>query len=300
MQAIRANGHELVAALDPNDSVGILDAYFPDVAFFTEFERFDRHLEKRRRQGEPVEYISICSPNYLHDAHIRYALRYGAEVICEKPLVLNPWNLDALREMEQETSRKVWTILQLRHHPQVIALKNKVASEDPNHIYDVELSYITPRGNWYHTSWKGNESKSGGIITNIGIHLFDMLQWIFGPVLDAAMHLRNHSRASGTLTFARARVRWFLSIDAATLPPEAGTGPLRALTLDGQDWNFSEGFGDLHSESYQHILAGQGWSLEDAAASVELTSTLRQQEIVAAGADAHRLVHLPGKDHPFQ
>ena len=193
--------------------MGILDAYFPEASFFTEFERFDRHLEKLRRNSEPVHYITICSPNYLHDAHIRYALRYGADVICEKPLVLNPWNLDALREMELETGRKVWTILQLRHHPQIIALKNKVAADDPDHIYEVELTYITPRGLWYHASWKGDESKSGGIITNIGIHLFDMLQWVFGPLLEASVHLRNHSRAAGTLQFGRARVRWSVSTE---------------------------------------------------------------------------------------
>lgn len=280
--------------------MGILDAYFPEASFFTEFERFDRHLEKLRRNGEPVHYITICSPNYLHDAHIRYALRYGADVICEKPLVLNPWNLDALREMELETGRKVWTILQLRHHPQIIALKNKVAADDPDHIYEVELTYITPRGLWYHASWKGDESKSGGIITNIGIHLFDMLQWVFGPLLEASVHLRNHSRAAGTLQFGRARVRWFLSIDATTLPPEAGKGPLRSLTLDGEHWNFSEGFGDLHQESYRHILAGHGWGIEDAGPSVVLTSQLRLLDMTTPGENAHPLVHLPEKKHPFE
>lgn len=289
----------MAAAIDPNDSVGILDAYFPEAAFFTEFERFDRHLEKLRRGGQPIEYVSICSPNYLHDAHIRYALRYGAEVICEKPLVLNPWNLDALREMERETGRKVWTILQLRHHPEVIALKKKVEADHTDHIYDAELTYITPRGKWYHASWKGDESKSGGIVTNIGIHLFDMLQWVFGPVQAAEVHLRNHSRAAGVLHFARARVRWFLSIDAEALPPDAGKGPLRMLQLDGQHWNFSEGFTDLHRDSYLHILDGRGWTVEDAAPSVELTSALRGQEITSAGETAHALVHLPTKGHPW-
>lgn len=285
--------------MDPNDSVGVLDAYFPLAAFFTEFERFDRHLEKLRRNGEPVNYITICSPNYLHDAHIRYALRYGADVICEKPLVLNPWNLDALREMEQETGRKVFTILQLRHHPQVIALKNEVAAGDVNHMYDLELTYITPRGLWYHASWKGDESKSGGIITNIGIHLFDMLLWVFGPVLDTAVHLRNHGRAAGTLQFARARVRWFLSIEADTLPPEAGKGPLRTLTLDGQHRDFSEGFTNLHTESYRHILDHQGWTLDDAAPSIQLAHDLRHQAVTPLGTNAHPLVHLPVKGHPF-
>lgn len=286
--------------MDPNDSVGILDAYFPEAAFFTEFERFDRHLEKMRRNGVPVDFITICSPNYLHDAHIRYALRYGADVICEKPLVLNPWNLDALREMEQETGRKVYTILQLRHHPQVIDLKNKIAADNSGHIYDVELTYITPRGKWYHASWKGDESKSGGIITNIGIHLFDMLQWVFGPVLDTAVHLRNHSRAAGTLQFARARVRWFLSIEADTLPPDAGNGPLRTLTLDGQHRDFSEGFGNLHTESYRNILDHKGWTLDDAAPSIQLTYDLRHQDITRHGTEAHPLVHLPVKKHPFE
>lgn len=298
LQAISATGNTLAAALDPNDSVGILDSYFPEAAFFTEFERFDRHIEKLRRNGRPVQYMSICSPNYLHDAHIRYALRYGAEVICEKPLVLNPWNLDALKEMERETGRKVWTILQLRHHPEVIALKNKVESAPDSPPYDVELTYITPRGKWYHASWKGDESKSGGIITNIGIHLFDMLQWVFGPVLHAEVHQRDQSRAAGFLQFSRARVRWFLSIDAETLPSEAGKGPLRTLTLDGQAWNFSEGFTNLHQESYRHILEGHGWSLEDAGPSIELTSTLRRQEITEGKENAHPLVHLPGKGQP--
>lgn len=287
-----------MAALDPNDSVGILDSYFPEAAFFTEFERFDRHVEKLRRSRQPVQYFSICSPNYLHDAHIRYALRYGAEVICEKPLVLNPWNLDALREMEQETGRKVWTILQLRHHPEVIALKKQVESDQSGHVYEGELTYITPRGKWYHASWKGDESKSGGIITNIGIHLFDMLQWVFGPVEKVEVHVRNHNRAAGMLQFNRACVRWFLSVDAGALPPESGKGPLRTLTLDGQAWNFSEGFTDLHTESYRHILDGRGWTVEDAAASVELTSGLRRMEIVKAGESVHPLVHLPEEDHP--
>lgn len=300
LQAIQATGNPLVAALDPNDSVGILDSYFPDAAFFTEFERFDRHLEKLRRSGKPVDYITICSPNYLHDAHIRYALRYGARVICEKPLVLNPWNLDALREMEAETGRSVSTILQLRHHPEVIALREKIAGQHSNHVYDAELTYITPRGKWYHASWKGDESKSGGIITNIGIHLFDMLAWVFGPVQHAEVHLRTHSRASGVLQFAHAQVRWFLSVDADTLPPEAGKGPLRTLTLDGQAWNFSEGFTDLHRESYRHILDGKGWTIADAAPSVALTSALRQMEVTVPGDNAHALVYLPGKGHPFE
>jgi UDP-N-acetyl-2-amino-2-deoxyglucuronate dehydrogenase len=243
--------------------------------------------------------MTICSPNYLHDAHIRYALRYGAEVICEKPLVLNPWNLDALREMELETGRKVWTILQLRHHPEVIALKNKVAQPGSTHVYDAELTYITPRGKWYHASWKGDESKSGGIITNIGIHLFDMLLWVFGPVQHAEIHLRTHSRAAGILQFAQAQVRWFLSIDADTLPPEAGKGPLRTLTIDGENRNFSEGFTSLHRESYEHIFGHRGWTLDDAAPSIALTSALRQEEITEAGANAHPLVHLPEKAHPF-
>lgn len=244
MKAIKDTGNELVAAFDPFDSVGIIDSYFPQTAFFVEFERFDRHLEKLRRKGLAVDYVSICSPNYLHDAHIRFALRYGADVICEKPLVLNPWNIDALQEIEKETRHRVNNILQLRLHPKVIALREKVLNEPKDQIYDIELTYITSRGNWYYTSWKGDERKSGGIATNIGVHFFDMLQWIFGDVKANYVHLNSHDRAAGYLEFKRARVSWFLSINPETIPAELrakGARTYRSLRIQNEEFEFSEG-----------------------------------------------------------
>lgn len=303
LQAIRNVGGQLLAAYDPSDSVGVLDSYFPEATFFTEFERFDRHLEKLKRRGQSIDYLSICSPNYLHDAHIRYGLRYGADIICEKPLVLNPWNLEALREMEQETEQRIWAILQLRHHPHIIALKKQVESSDPQHLFDVDLTYITPRGHWYYTSWKGNEAKSGGIITNIGIHLFDMLLWVFGPVQHQEVHLRNHGRAAGYLQLERARVRWFLSIEAPTLPDGmAPNAAYRNLMLDGVDWGFSIGFADLHTVSYQSILDGNGWSITAAKPALDLTYALRQA-LPQAASDSrtqHSSVQLPLLRHPFE
>ena len=300
LQAIRDIGNQLLAAYDPNDSVGILDSYFPDAAFFTEFERFDRHLEKLKRRGQSIDYLSICSPNYLHDAHVRYGLRYGADVICEKPLVLNPWNLEGLREMEQETGQRIWTILQLRHHPHIIALKQQVEASDPARIFEVELTYITPRGHWYYTSWKGDESKSGGIITNIGIHLFDMLLWVFGPVQYQEVHLRNHGRASGYLQMKRARVRWFLSIEAATLPETAPpNAPYRTIKLDGKEWAFSEGFTDLHTESYQQIIDGSGFGLDAVLPAIQATYEMRNQNLVGMSGPHHPLAELPLSGHPF-
>ncbi|MEO6037267.1 MAG: Gfo/Idh/MocA family oxidoreductase [Saprospiraceae bacterium] len=301
LKAIRETGGQLLAALDPHDAVGVMDAYFPGAAFFTEFERFDRHLEKLKKQGQPIDYLSVCSPNYLHDAHVRYGLRYGAEVICEKPLVLNPWNLEALRAMEQESGRRIWTILQLRHHPHILALKQQVEASDPQKVFDLELTYITPRGNWYYTSWKGDESRSGGIITNIGIHLFDMLLWIFGPPQGAEIHLRNHGRAAGYLQLERARVRWFLSIEAATLPAAAPPNmAYRNLRLDGQDWAFSEGFSDLHTESYRAIVDGQGFGLDAVLPAVDLTHRLRNQNLVGLNGVYHPLAGLPLSKHPFE
>ena len=301
LQAMRETDGQLLAAYDPSDSVGILDNYFPETAFFTEFERFDRHLEKMKRQGRAIDYLVVCSPNYLHDAHVRYGLRYGADVICEKPLVLNPWNLEALREIEQETGRRVWTILQLRYHPHIIALQEQVAASDPLHPFQVDLTYITPRGHWYYTSWKGNENKSGGIITNIGIHLFDMLLWVFGPLQQGQVHLRNHGRASGYLQLERARVRWFLSIEAATLPHRApADAPLRVLTLDGKEWVFSEGFTDLHTESYQAILRGLGFGLDEVLPAIRATHSMRHQEPVGVMGTHHPLAELPLSRHPFE
>lgn len=278
MKAIKETGNQLVAALDKHDNVGILDSYFPEADFFTEFERFDRHLDKLKRKGEPVEYISICSPNYLHDAHIRYSLRYGADAICEKPLVLNPWNLEALIEMEKETNKKVFTILQLRLHPSIIALREKVLAGPKHKKYEVDLRYITSRGNWYHTSWKGDVTKSGGVATNIGIHFFDMLIWIFGNVQEVTVHTQDVEHAAGTLELARASVKWFLSINSNHLPEaaaKAGKRTYRSLTMEGNEIEFSEGFTDLHTKSYEEILKGNGFTLQDAYPSIQVAFKLR-------------------------
>ena len=278
LRAIKETGSNLVAALDKHDNVGVLDSYFPNADFFTEFERFDRHLDKLKRKGDKVDFISICSPNYLHDSHIRFALRYGADAICEKPLVLNPWNLEALEEIEQETGNRVFTILQLRLHPTIIALREKIANAPPGKIYDVDLTYITSRGNWYQRSWKGDNSKSGGIATNIGIHFFDMLIWIFGPVANVVVDKLDADQASGMLALEKARVRWFLSINYDHLPAEikkAGKRTFRSLRLEGEEIEFSEGFGDLHTKSYEEILKGQGFGLKEAKPSIDLVYTIR-------------------------
>lgn len=278
MRAIKETGNELVAALDKHDNVGILDSYFPNADFFTEFERFDRHLDKLKRKGERVDFISICSPNYLHDSHIRYALRYGADAICEKPLVLNPWNLEALLEIERETKKKVYTILQLRLHPSIMALREEISNAPSDKMFDVNLTYITSRGNWYHTSWKGDLSKSGGIATNIGIHFFDMLIWIFGEVKSVTVKSQTADQASGTLSLERATVNWFLSINFDHLPEEIklqGKRTYRSLTMEGEELEFSEGFTDLHTRSYQEILSGNGFGIEDAVASIEVVKKIR-------------------------
>lgn len=278
MKAIKETGNNLVAALDKHDNVGILDSYFPDADFFTEFERFDRHLDKLKRKGVKVDYVSICSPNYLHDSHIRYALRYGADAICEKPLVLNPWNVDALNEIERETGRRVYTILQLRLHPAIIALREKIMNGPQDKIYDVHLQYITSRGHWYHTSWKGDVSKSGGIATNIGIHFFDMLIWIFGKVRINKPKTNQHDHAEGYLELERARVKWFLSINFNHIPEnhrKAGKRTYRSLTIENEELEFSEGFTDLHTLSYQQILKGSGFGLSDTLDSIELVSGIR-------------------------
>lgn len=278
MRAIKETGNELVAALDPHDSVGILDSYFPNCHFFTEFERFDRHLEKLKRKGRKVDYISICSPNYLHDAHIRYGLRYGADVICEKPMVLNPWNVDAISEIEAESQNRVNNILQLRLHPNIIGLKERVDKGDTDKIYDVDLTYITSRGNWYHNSWKGDISKSGGIATNIGIHFFDMLIWIFGDVKENIVYYHENNKASGHLKLERANVNWLLSIDSSMLPDYAKNNNLttfRTLTIEDKIIEFSKGFTDLHVKSYEEILAGRGFGVEENRKVVKVVSELR-------------------------
>ncbi|MBC7777356.1 MAG: Gfo/Idh/MocA family oxidoreductase [Phycisphaerae bacterium] len=300
LKAIRDTGHRLVAAFDPQDSVGVLDSYFPDTAFFTEFERFDRHLEKLKRAGNAIDYVSICSPNYLHDAHIRFGLRHGADVICEKPLVLNPWNADALKINEEESGKHVSTILQLRLHPAIIDLKNKVEQDSSGKKHEVDLSYITSRGNWYYASWKGDLTKSGGIATNIGIHFFDMLAWIFGYLKSNIVHVHSHDRAAGFLEFEKARVRWFLSINPDTLPPEAaGKRTFRAITVDGESLEFSEGFTDLHTLSYQDILNGNGFGLDDALPAIRLAHDIREQKPVGLVREYHPLAGLALVKHPF-
>lgn len=301
MTAIRDTGNRLQAALDPFDSAGILDQYFPEASFFTEFERFDRHLDRLRRQGSPIDYLSVCSPNYLHDAHIRFGLRHGAHVICEKPLVLNPWNVDGLELLQQETGRTVYNLLQLRHHPAVAALKQRVDSE-PEKTYDIDLTYITARGRWYYASWKGDPNKSGGIATNIGIHFFDLLLWIFGPVRQVSVHVHTHDRAAGFLMLDRAQVRWFLSINADTLPEavrRTGKNVYRSLRLGTEEIGLDEGFTGLHTVAYQQILNGMGFGIADARPSLELAHRIRTQPLAGLTGDYHPLAALPLSPHPF-
>jgi len=303
MKAIQETGNRLVAALDKNDNVGVIDKYFPEAAFFTEFERFDRHVNKLIREGTHIDYVTVCSPNYLHDAHIRFGLRIGANVICEKPLVLNPWNFDALKDMEIESGKKVNTILQLRLHPAMIALKEQVDHSPKDKTFDVDVTYITSRGNWYYTSWKGSKEKSGGIATNIGIHFFDVLNWLFGDVLDSHVHLHTHDRAAGYLEFEKARVRWFLSINYDTIPEAvkaAGERTFRSFTVDGQEIEFSGGFTDLHTESYRDILDGNGFGLDDACKAVEMTYNIRNTPPTGPAANSHPLAMLPLSPHPFE
>jgi len=267
MKAIKETGNNLIAAYDPYDGIGIMDSFFPQAHFFTEFERFDRHVEKIKRAGTKIDYVSICSPNYLHDSHIRYGLRIGADVICEKPLVLNPWNVEALIELEEEYPNRVHTILQLRHHEAILELKGKIENGPADKVYDIDLTYITSRGNWYHTSWKGNEEKSGGIATNIGVHFFDMLQWIFGPIERSTVTMKTRDTNAGTLKFKQAKVKWYLSINAENLPQKAkenGLPTFRTLSIEGEEIEFSKGFTDLHTVSYQKILNGVGYGLSDA------------------------------------
>ena len=279
MRAIKDTGNELICALDPYDGVGIMDSYFPEADFFTEPERFDRHLDKLRRlRQNEIDYVSICSPNYLHDAHIRMAIRNDAHAICEKPIVLNPWNLDALCELEQESGKDIYTILQLRHHPTIKKLKKQVEEGPKDKVYDIDLKYITSRGKWYFYSWKGDIQKSGGVATNIGIHFFDMLGWVFGKFAGLEV-LQNHpERAMGSLVFEKARVNWFLSVDQKDLPPKAieqGKRTYRSISIEGDELEFSDGFTDLHTQSYQEILAGRGFRIETARPSVEIAQRIR-------------------------
>ncbi|MCI0450094.1 MAG: Gfo/Idh/MocA family oxidoreductase [Chlorobi bacterium] len=287
LRAIKDNGQNLAAILDPNDSVGVVDSYFPEASFFTEFERFDRHVEKLRRKGEDsrIQYVSICSPNYLHDAHIRFALRADANAICEKPLVLNPWNADALKSLEKETGKRVFTILQLRLHPSIIALKKKFEGAKKNKKYDVVLTYITPRGKWYHYSWKGDLVKSGGIAMNIGIHFFDMLTWIFGKAKSNIVHHYKTDKAGGLLELENANVKWFLSIDKNDL--QSGEKTYRSITINGEEIEFSEGFTDLHTISYKEILEGKGFSIDETKPSIEAVYEIRNSIPIGLKDDYH-------------
>ena len=304
LKAIKDTGNELVAALDPFDSVGIIDSYFPNAHFFVEPERFDRYLERRKYQESlKIDYFSVCTPNHLHDAHIRMALRRGADAICEKPLVLNPWNIDALKNMEQETGQKIWNVLQLRVHPSIIALKEKVASAPKDKIFEVDLTYLTSRGNWYYSSWKGKEEKSGGIATNIGVHFYDMLAWVFGEVRENTVHVHTHDRASGYLEFEKARVRWFLSINEELLPEEIkkkGQRTYRSITIEGEELEFSTGFTDLHTRVYEGVLNGHGYGLEEARTAIEIVHKVRTQKPLGLKGDYHPFAKQKLSKHPFQ
>jgi UDP-N-acetyl-2-amino-2-deoxyglucuronate dehydrogenase len=293
LKAIKDTGNNLLASLDKFDSVGILDSYFPKSDFFVEFERFDRHFDKLKRTGTKIDFVSICSPNYLHDSHIRFALRHGADAICEKPIVLNPWNVDALQEIENETGRNIYTILQSRLHPRIIELKEKIRSGPKNKIYDIDLTYITSRGNWYYISWKGDVQKSGGVATNIGIHFFDMLSWIFGSVKKNVVHLSLPNKAAGYLELENARVRWFLSLDSGDLPPAAvnkGQRTYRSIVVDGGEIEYSDGFADLHTLTYKEILAGRGFGLKDARQSVEIAYTIRNSKPEGLTGEYHPIL----------
>ncbi len=293
VRAIRETGNKLVASLDRFDSVGFMDSYFPDADFFTEFERFDRHIAKLNRLGTRVNYVSICSPNYLHDSHIRFAMRNGADAICEKPLVLNPWNIDALGDYEKETGKKIWNILQLRLHPAIIELREAVKNGPADKIYDVDLSYITSRGNWYHYSWKGEEEKSGGIATNIGVHFFDMLSWIFGDIKENVVHTLKKDKAAGYLELEKARVRWFLSIDYDDIPKgikKNGQRTYRSITVDGKEIEFSGGFTDLHTMSYEKILEGKGFGLDAGRSAIQTVYNIRNSEPIGIKGDYHPII----------
>ncbi len=290
MKAIKETGNNLLAIMDPNDSIGVVDSYFPEAEFFVEFERFDRHLDKLRRRENKIDYVSIASPNYLHDAHIRLALRNMAYAICEKPLVLNPWTVDNLKIIEQETGFNVFTILQLRLHPTIVALKEKIENSPPGKVFDVDLTYITSRGRWYDVSWKGDASKSGGMSTNIGIHFFDMLHWIFGYVKKNIVNVQDRDVAAGFMQFEKARVRWFLSINERMLPrtvSEAGKKTFRSITIDGEELEFSDGFTDLHTDSYRNILEGNGFDLEESRPAVEIAFNIRNACPVGLRGDYH-------------
>ena len=295
LDAIRDTGNRLIAAIDPHDSVGVLDRFFPDARFFVEIERFDRFLEKLRRERneDRIDYLTICSPNYLHDAHVRLGLRIRANVLCEKPLVINPWNLDQLAELEEEFGTRVSTVLQLRLHPSLVALKRQLDSETHRTRRDVCLTYVTPRGRWYPISWKGSEEKSGGVAMNIGIHFFDMLMWMFGPADQSTVHLAAPDKMAGVLELEWATVRWFLSLDDADLPPDhprEGNPAFRSITIDGEELEFSAGFTGLHTKVYEETLAGRGFGLQAARPSIQLVYDIRHAAVEPPGDHAHPIL----------
>jgi UDP-N-acetyl-2-amino-2-deoxyglucuronate dehydrogenase len=297
MKAIRDTGNNLVVAMDVNDSVGILDSHFPDAQFFTDFELFDAHVNAERRAGSALDYVSIASPNFLHSAHMQWALRSGADAICEKPLVLTPDQIDELKTVETETGRKIHTILQLRLHPAILALRDRVAQMPQNQKVDVDLTYITSRGNWYLKSWKGLTEKSGGIATNIGVHFYDMLHFVYGRVQENIVHLNTPTKAAGYLEYERARVRWFLSVDVADVPEverAKGKRTYRAVTADGENLEFSDGFTELHTKIYEDILSGGGFGVEENRVAIETVATIRNAPIVPVGPLTHPFVGVQG------
>ncbi len=302
LKAIADTGNNLLAAYDKFDSVGRLDSSFPDCSFFTEQEQFDRFCSKQQRTDNPLQWLSICTPNYTHDAFIRYGLRLGCNVICEKPLVLNPYNIDNLIDLEKESGCQAYTILQLRLHDSIVALKKKVDEGPQDKVYDVDLTYITSRGKWYYSSWKGDVHKSGGVATNIGVHFYDMLQWIFGPVQENTVHVMSHDRVAGFLRLKKARVRYFLSINANCLPPNAVQGEkrtYRTIMIDGEEFEFSQGFTELHTRSYEEILAGRGFRISEARNCIQIVSDIRHSQPIGLKGDYHPLAKMPLAPHPF-
>jgi UDP-N-acetyl-2-amino-2-deoxyglucuronate dehydrogenase len=303
MKAIKDTGNALLAAYDPYDCVGIMDSYFPNADYFTEFERFDRHVDKLSRSNNALDYVSICSPNYLHDSHIRFGLRVGANVICEKPIVLNPWNIDALKEAENNSAGNIYTILQLRHHEAIKSLRKKIMDGPKDKIYDIDLTYLTSRGNWYYSSWKGSTEKSGGIATNIGVHFFDMLTWIFGELKSQKVHVQSHDRAAGLLQLKRANVRWFLSINYDLIPDhlkQEGYRTYRSIKIDGEEIEFSGGFTELHTTSYEAILAGKGYRISDTRHAIQIVHDIRHSVNSKLEGDYHPFAKEKLSQHPFQ
>ena len=303
MKAIKDTGNNLLAAYDPYDGVGIIDSHFPEADFFTEFERFDRHIDRLKRKNFKIDFVSVCSPNYLHDSHIRFGLRSGADVICEKPIVLNPWNIVALQEAERDSGQNVYTILQLRHHEAIKELKKKVDMGPSDKVYDIDLTYLTSRGKWYYTSWKGDLQKSGGIATNIGVHFFDMLTWVFGDLKSQTVHLHTHDRASGVMHLERANVRWFLSINYDVIPEKEkseGKRTYRSITVDGEEIEFSQGFTELHTDSYDAILNSKGYRIGDTSQAIQIVHDIRHATPIGLQGEYHPLANEKLASHPFK